>query len=385
LEEYVSDCVIVLDHRVNEQVATRRLRVVKYRGSAHGTNEYPFLIDEGGFDVLPITSIGLDHPAGEDRISSGLEKLDLMLGGEGFYRGSSVLVSGTAGTGKSSLAATFANAACQRGEKAIYFAFEESQNQIMRNMRSIGIDLAPHVERGLLQFRTARPTSQGLETHLAMIYRVVRDYQPHAVVVDPITNFISVGSYDEIKAMLMRLIDFLKHKQISGLFTSLTHGDRAVEHTDVGISSLIDSWLLLRDMDVNGERNRVLYLLKSRGMAHSNQVREFLITGNGIQLVDVYTGPDGVLTGSARLAQEAKERAAARLREQEIERKQRELDRKRQAVEMQVAALQSGLAADEEELERILSQARDQEEQRRRDRAEMIRSRKADSNGEQPR
>jgi circadian clock protein KaiC len=308
-----------------------------------------------------------------------------MLGGEGFYRGSSVLVSGTAGTGKSSLAATFANAACQRGEKAIYFAFEESQNQIMRNMRSIGIDLAPHVERGLLQFRTARPTSQGLETHLAMIYRVVRDYQPHAVVVDPITNFISVGSYDEIKAMLMRLVDFLKHKQISGLFTSLTHGDRAVEHTDVGISSLIDSWLLLRDMDVNGERNRVLYLLKSRGMAHSNQVREFLITGNGIQLVDVYTGPDGVLTGSARLAQEAKERAAARLREQEIERKQRELDRKRQAVEMQVAALQSGLAADEEELERILSQARDQEEQRRRDRAEMIRSRKADSNGEQPR
>jgi circadian clock protein KaiC len=383
LEEYVSDCVIVLDHRIHEQVATRRLRVVKYRGSSHGTNEYPFLIDEGGVDVLPITSIGLNHTASSERVSTGLERLDAMLGGKGCYRGSSVLVSGTAGAGKTSLAAAFGDAACKRSEKAIYFAFEESPSQIIRNMRSIGIDLETHAKQGLLQFRAARPTLNGLETHLATMYKVIRDFQPQIVVVDPITNFISVGTYEETKSMLMRLVDFLKANHITGVFTSLTHGGSSIEkeNTDVAVSSLIDTWLLLRDMEMNGERNRVLYLLKSRGMAHSNQVREFLLTERGIDIVDVYTGSEGVLTGSARLAQEAKEQAATLLREQEIQRKQRELDRKRQAVEAQIAALRRGLAADEEELQLALAQAQGREEQLERNRLDMARIRKTDPNG----
>lgn len=379
LEEYVSDCVIVLDHRVHEQVATRRLRVVKYRGSAHGTNEYPFLIGEGGLDVLPITSVGLAHQVTDERVSSGLESLDTMLGGEGYYRGSSVLVSGTAGTGKSSLAATFVDTACRRGERALYFAFEESPSQIVRNMRSIGLDLEPWTRSGRLEFRATRPTHYGLETHLATMYRAIRDFGPQVMVVDPITSFISVGTREEAKAMLMRLVDFLKTKQVTALFTSLTHGDGAIEQCDVGISSLIDTWLLLRDVEADGERNRVLYVLKSRGMAHSNQVREFLITNRGIDLVDPYTGPEGVLTGSARLAQEARERAAAAVREQEIQRKQRELDRKRQLIAQQIAALRGSLEAEEEELELAHAQAR--EAQVVLDRAEMARRRKLHHNG----
>ena len=380
LEEYVSDCVLMLDHRVTEQVATRRLRVVKYRGSAHGTNEYPFLIDEGGFEVLPITSVGLDHPASEERLSTGIEGLDAMFGGQGYYRGSSVLVSGTAGTGKTSLAAAFVDAACRRGERALYFAFEESRNQILRNMRSIGIDLAPHLENGLLRFCTARPTTQGLETHLATIYKRIRDFQPRVVVMDPISNFILVGSFEEIKAMLMRLVDYLKSQEITGLFTALIHGKGAPEQTDEGVSSLIDSWLLLRDLELNGERNRVLYLLKSRGMAHSSQVREFLISSQGVDLVEVYTGSEGVLTGSARAAQETAEEATALLRAQEVDRKQRELQRKRQAVEAQIAALRSELAAEEEEMELAISQARSRERRLLQDREAMARRRTMDSN-----
>jgi circadian clock protein KaiC len=381
LEEYVSDCVILLDHRVTQQLATRRLRVVKYRGSSHGTNEYPFLIHEGGVEVLPITSIGLDHVASHERISTGLERLDAMLGGEGYYRGSSVLVSGTAGTGKSSVAATFVDAACARGERAVYFAFEESQSQIIRNMGSIGIQLEPHVRRGLLQFRAARPTTQGLEAHLATMHRVIREFRPSVVVVDPITNFLSMGTNEEAKSMMMRLVDFLKAGQITGLFTSRAHGHDVVEQTDVGLSSLIDTWLLLRDVEVDGERNRVLYLLKSRGMPHSNQVREFLITDRGIDLVDVYTGPEGVLTGSARLAQEARERAAAMLRDQEIQRKQRQLDRRRQAVEAQIAALQADLEAEDAEMRRGIAESRGREAQLATDRADMGRSRQADRDG----
>jgi circadian clock protein KaiC len=378
LEEYVSDCVILLDHRVTEQVSTRRLRVVKYRGSSHGTNEYPFLIHEGGVDVLPITSIGLNHEASRERVSSGLEQLDAMLGGQGYYRGSSVLVSGTAGTGKSSLAATFADAACRRGERAAYFAFEESRSQIIRNMESIGIDLEPHLRQDLLRFHAVRPTSDGLETHLATIYRMVRDFRARVVVVDPITNFISVGSSDQIKMMLMRLVDFLKAQQVTGLFTSLIHGGAAAESSDTAISSLIDTWLLLRDTELNGERNRVLYVLKARGTAHSNQVREFLITPRGIELVDVYVGGDRVLTGSARLAQEAQERAAALVREQEIERKRRDFERRRQAIESQIITLRADLEAGEDELRQAVAEARGREDQLVQDREDMARRRRAD-------
>jgi circadian clock protein KaiC len=380
-EEYVSDCVILLDHRVTEQVSTRRLRVVKYRGSSHGTNEYPFLIHEGGVDVLPITSIGLNHEASRERVSSGLEPLDAMLGGVGYYRGSSVLVSGTAGTGKSSVAATFADSACRRGERAIYFAFEEAQSQIIRNMRSIGIDLEPHLRQGVLRFHAVRPTSEGLETHLATIYRMVRDFRPRVVIVDPITNFVSVGSSDQIKMMLMRLVDFLKAQQVTSLFTGLIHGGGAAEATDTAISSLIDAWLLLRDTELNGERNRLLYILKARGTAHSNQVREFLITSGGIELIDVYVGADRVLTGSARLAQEARERAATLLRGQDVERKRREFERRRQALEAQIAVLRADLETGEDELRQATTEARGREDQLTLDQADMARKRRADRDG----
>lgn len=381
LEEYVSDCVILLDHRVTEQVATRRLRIVKYRGSRHGTNEYPFLIGEQGIDVLPITSLGLRHEVSNERISSGIPRLDNMLGGGGCYRGSSILVSGTAGTGKTSLAAQFVDAACRGGERCIYFAFEESVGQVVRNMRSIGVDLSPWLKKGLLSFQASRPTLSGLEAHLFMMYRLVRDLDPRVVVVDPISNFISVGDIKEIKGMLMRLLDHLKMKQITALFTSLTMGGSALEQTDVGISSLIDTWLLLRDIELNGERNRGLYVLKSRGMAHSNQIRELLLTERGIELADVYLGPEGVLTGSARLAQEARERAAALTRTQEIERRRRELERKRRALEAQIALLQTQYEAEREDAERLIAEQQAREQQLAEDRVEMGKRREEDKAG----
>lgn len=283
LEEYVADCVLLLDHRVNEQVSTRRLRVVKYRGSAHGTDEYPFLIDQSGISVFPITSVGLTHKAGRERISSGVGGLDNMLGRQGFFRGSSVLVTGTAGTGKSSFAAFFANAACSRGERALYFAFEESPSQILRNMRSVGLNLEKWMKRGLLRIHAVRPTSTGLEGHLAAMHKLIVDFKPSVVVVDPITNLISIGDVGAVKAMLTRLIDFLKLENITALFTNLTL-EGAVEQTAIGISSLMDSWILLRDLEVGEGRRRVLYLLKSRGMPHSNRMVEFQLGERGITL-----------------------------------------------------------------------------------------------------
>jgi len=377
LEEYVSDCVILLDHRITEQLATRRLRVVKYRGSIHGTNEYPFLIDERGIEVLPVTSLGLTHEASTERISSGVPGLDDMLDGRGFYRGSSVLVSGTAGTGKTSLGAHFVDAACRRGERCIYFAFEESRSQVVRNMRSIGIDLQPWVDQGLLLFHAARPTLHGLERHLVTIYKAIRDFRPAGVVVDPITNFLSVGDADEVKTMLMRMVDFLKMYQVTALFNSLIHGEFA-EETEVGVSSLMDTWLLLREKEVNGERNRVVYVLKARGMAHSNQFREMLLTGKGIRLVDPYLGAEGALTGAARLAQEAREKAAAMARQQEIERRRRELERKREALEARLTALRLEFEAEQEETERIIAQEEAREARLLEDRNDMARARRAD-------
>ncbi|MCZ7626005.1 MAG: KaiC 1 [Candidatus Methylomirabilota bacterium] len=299
LEEYVSDCVILLDHRVTDQASTRRLRIVKYRGSAHGTNEYPFLIDEHGMTVLPITSVGLAHPVSTERIATGIRGLDAMLGGKGYYRGSTALVSGTAGSGKTSLAAHFADAACRRKERVLYFAFEESPDQVTRNMRSIGIDLRPWKQKGLLQFHAIRSTYYGLEMHLTMMYKAITAFGPHVVIVDPITSFVVDGHQIEVKAMLMRLIDFLKTHQITALCTSLTAGGATLEHTDTAVSSLIDTWLLLRDVEAGGERNRAMYILKSRGMAHSHQIREFLLTDRGVDLREIYVGPGGVPTGSA--------------------------------------------------------------------------------------
>ena len=342
LEEYVSDCVIILDHRVDGQVSTRRLRVVKYRGSAHGTNEYPFLIDRGGISVLPITSLGLDHPAPQERVSSGVPALDEMLGGNGFFKGSSILVTGTAGTGKTTIAGHFAKAACSRGEKCLYFAFEESREQIVRNLHSVGLDLQKWIDSGNLHLVATRPTVYGLEMHLALMYKQIRDLQPQSVVVDPISNFISVGPNEDVLAMMMRLVDYLKCHQITAYFTHLsTAGDR-LESTEMGISSIIDTWLLVRDIETDGERNRALYILKSRGMPHSNNVREFLLTDHGIELVDIYRGPRGVLVGSARIQHEkSNNRAVAQL---ELDRQ-----RKRQLIESKIAVLRSELDAIEDE------------------------------------
>lgn len=379
LEEYVSDCVILLDHRVTEQISTRRLRIVKYRGSLHGTNEYPFLIGKQGISVLPITSMGLDHKASNERIPTGIARLDTMLGGKGFYRGSSILISGTAGTGKSSIAAHFANAACERGERCLYFAFEESQSQIVRNMRSIGINLDHWVKKGLLQFYAARPTAYGLETHLATMHKMITEFKPSIAIVDPVTNLMSAGTSVEVHAALMRLIDFMKTEQITCFFTSLTHGSTNLEQTDVGISSLMDTWILLRYIESSGERNRGLYVLKSRGMAHSNQVREYRLTSDGASLVDAYLGPAGVLTGAARAAQEAKEREEARARQQEIERKQRELERKRKTLEAQISALRGEYETEREELTTIIAQQRLREKAIIEEREEMAGIRNADA------
>ncbi len=385
LEEYVSDCVILLDHRVNGQISTRRLRVIKYRGSTHGTNEYPFLIDSDGITVLPITSMSLNHPASTSRISSGVPRLDAMLNGKGFFRGSSILVTGTAGTGKSSLAAHFANAACARGERVMYFAFEESRSQIIRNMASIGLNLGQWEEQGKLQFLNARPTAFGLEMHLALIHKAIVQFKPTACVFDPVTNLLQgAGSIEEVTAMLTRLIDFLKFRQTTAFFTSLTTGVQARESTDVGISSLMDTWLLLRDLETNGERNRALYVLKARGMAHSNQVREFLLTSKGIDLIDVYVGPSGVLTGSARLALEAEERAAGLLREQELQVRSRAAARRRIELAARIQALQAELDAEADELTLYRLHNEERDEVLTSDRASQARPRHADAGQQSP-
>jgi circadian clock protein KaiC len=371
LEEYVSDCVILLEQRLSEDVTTRRLRIVKYRGSAHGMNAYPFLIGEQGVSVLPITSLGLDHPAMSERVSTGIDRLDAMFGGKGYYRGSSVLVSGTAGTGKSSVAASFVNAACARGESCLYFPFEESEQQIIRNMRSINVNLEQWVKRGLLRFHPARPMNRGLETHLALMHKQIEEFAPQVVVVDPITNMTSIGNSSEIKSMLTRLVDYLKTRQITALFTSLVEATDDPEQSEVGVSSLMDTWILLKSIEGNGERNRVLYVLKSRGMAHSNQVREFRLSDDGIQLVDVYTGAEGVLTGSARATQQAQEQVLALTRRQEVERRRRELDRKQKLIEAQIIALRAEFEAAEEDLQQVVTQASERETQALDARAQM--------------
>jgi circadian clock protein KaiC len=379
LEEYVSDCVIVLDHRVSEQTSSRRLRVVKYRGSIHGTNEYPFLIDADGISVLPVTSLRLKHKSSSDRVSSGVARLDSMLGGKGYFRGSSVLISGTAGTGKSSLAAHFADAACRRGERVLYFSFEESPSQIIRNMRSIGINLQQWIKKGLLQIHADRPSSAGLESHLAMKHKLINIFKPQSVILDPLNSYVIGDNEVEVKSMLVRLVDFLKTKQITGLFTNLAENGSPVEQTDVAISSVIDSWVLLRDIDSGGERNRCLSILKSRGMSHSNQIREFLLTDHGVELRDVYVGPEGVLTGSARLTKEAENQALLLIRKQEVELRRIELKRKRTTLETQITMLRTEFAEQEVAWLKIIGQESAEEAQLAQGRLEMGLSRKVDS------
>jgi circadian clock protein KaiC len=377
LEEYVADCVIILDHRVTEQISTRRLRVVKYRGSYHGTNEYPFLIDKDGISILPITSLGLTADAPSGRVSTGVSRLDAMFDGKGYYKGSSVLVSGTAGTGKSTLAAHFAESACKRKERALYLAFEESPPQIVRNMRSVGIDLAPYLDKGSLLIRSERPTLLGLEMRLLQMTKLVDEFKPHVVVMDPITNLISVGAEADVKSMLTRFVDYLKGRQVTSLFTSLTSPGN-LERTDVGVSSLMDTWIVLKDIEGQGERNRGLSIVKSRGMAHSNQFREFKLSDKGLMLEDVYLGASGALTGAARAAQIAEEQAAVAARNEEIERLTRQIERRRTVLESQVTVLRSEFEAEEEEIRKRMAEVKAQEQTAAIQKSRMAHARKVD-------
>lgn len=375
IEEYVSDCVIVLDHRVIDQTSTRRLRVLKYRGSLHGTNEYPFFIGERGLSVLPITSLGLRHAVSDERVSTGIERLDGMLGGLGAYRGSSVLVSGAAGTGKSTMVAQFCDAACARGERALYLAFEESAPQIIRNMASVGLDLDRWVRAGLLRFHCVRPSVLGMEAHLAAIQSLVTEHTPSIVVMDPISDLLGTDR-GEGTAMLTREIDYLKGQGITAVFASV-QGDGLLG-SDQHIASLIDTWLLLKAVEGNGERNRALCILKSRGMAHSNQVREFLITDHGIELADVYVGPQHVLTGSARAAQEADERLKALARSYDLEQRKLDLELRRKAVEAQAAIMWREFEAEADVVERLVRQGSSDGEDRAEQREQQGRLRSAD-------
>jgi circadian clock protein KaiC len=385
LEEYIADCVIMLDNRVIDQISTRRLRIVKYRGSAHGGNEFPFLIDDGGFSVMPITSLSLDHPVSSEIVPSGVPDLDEMLGAGGYYKGSSVLVSGTAGTGKSTLAASLCRAACSTGNRCLYFSFEESPNQIVRNMRSVGIDLRPFVNKGLLQIVANRPAVYGLEMHLVSMHKQIAEMHPSVVIMDPITSLISTAGRDDVLGMITRMVDYLKSDQITGFFASLSDTEGSLEKTDVGVSSLMDTWLLLRDIELNGERNRGIYVLKSRGMAHSNQIREFVLSNKGIRLLKVYLGGEGVLTGSARVAQEAKEKEAALERAQRSELTAAELQRKRKSMEAKIAALRAEFEAEKEEVAKLISQDERRAGRIEADRTAMAARRgKANKNG-QPR
>jgi circadian clock protein KaiC len=379
IEEYVSDCVITLDHRVTDQLSTRRLRIVKYRGSTHGTNEYPFLITHTGISVLPITSLSLNHAVSDERVSTGVPRLDTMLGGQGYYKGTTILLTGTAGTGKTSLSATFVDAACRRGEKCLYLAFEESQDQIIRNMRSIGINLQPHVSKGLLKFHASRPTFYGLEMHLLTTHLLVEEQRPAIVVIDPVTNLVSGGSAGDVHAMAMRLVDYLKGRGITTVMTTLTSGGDHLEQSEINISSLIDTWLLVRDIESGGERNRGLYVLKSRGMAHSNQIREYRLSNQGIELLDVYLGPEGVLTGSARLIQEAKAQAHEAERKDNTRRRYLEVEAERKALAAQVAALEAKISLQEKEMQALESQEAALNRRREAGREAMARSRLADA------
>lgn len=352
IEEYVSDCVILLDNRVVEQVTTRRLRVIKYRGASHGTNEYPFFIDDQGITVLPITAAGLNHAAGQEIVPSGIEGLDRMLAKGGFFRGSSVLVSGLAGTGKTTFGATFMDACCKRGERCLFFSFEESQSQLVRNLQSVGLALEGYIASGLLRIESARPSLYGLEVHLARMYREILRFKPSAVLIDPISAFR--GPESEVHATLLRLVDLLKQHGITTVFTSLSDAKAHAKGIDREVSSLMDVWISLGMVEADGEHNRLLYVLKARGMGHSNQVREYHIDGHGISLVRPYVGPHGVLTGSARVNQEAREQRDAQLRKRLVEQRRREKEKNRLVLERKIAEMREALEAEELEENALL-------------------------------
>ncbi len=376
LEEYVSDCVISLDHVEQNHVFTRRLRIVKYRGTKHETNDFPFLIDEEGISILPITSLSLDHSVSDEHISSGINELDEMLDGKGFYRGSSILVSGTAGTGKTSLCGHMADAACRRGEKVLYFSFEESSQQIMRNMKSIGLDLRQWVDKKLLLFHSERVSMDGLESHLTRIHKNINSFHPALVIFDPVNAYLDNENPLETKSMLIRMIDYIKAKNISGFFTSLSSASEVEETTDINISSLMDSWLMLRDIEENGERNRGLYVLKSRGMANSNQIREFLITSQGVKLKAVYLGRKGILTGSSRRIQELNDKENSEKIDERIRQLELELQRKQKAAKAQIELSEMQMKSDEMAIKEEISNLKKELRQNEKIRQDIFASRR---------
>ncbi|AKB76750.1 Circadian clock protein KaiC [Methanosarcina horonobensis HB-1 = JCM 15518] len=379
LEEYVADCVILLDNRMEEQIATRRLRIIKYRGSKHGTNEYPFMIEEDGISVLPITSLSLEHEASTERTSTGIPRLDTMLGVEGYYRGTTILVSGTAGTGKTSFAAQFCKAACERGERCLFFAFEESPDQIVRNMNSIGIDLQTYIDSGLMQIHASRPMAYGLEMHLIAMRRVLDTFKPSAVVIDPISNLVNAGTESDVRIMLTRLIDYLKLKNITAICTSLVENESTAGVNAESISSLMDTWINLRFFESNNERNRGISIIKSRGMEHSNQIREYLLTDHGIEIQDVYLGPSGgLLMGSSRAIHEAEEMAEEMAQRQNDARLKREMENKLKSLDARIAILNSELEMQEEELNKLVSEDELRSKALASDRSRMARIKKAD-------
>ncbi len=375
LEEYVSDCVILLDHRIENQISTRRLRIIKYRGSVHGTNEYPFLIDKDGISVLPITSLHLANEVSNERVSSGIPLLDEMLGGKGFFKGSSILVSGSAGSGKTSIAAHFADTSCNRKERCLFFAFEESPAQIIRNMKSINLDLEKHVKSGFLKFYASRPTMYGLEMHLVVFYKLIKEFKPKAVILDPITNLVTVGDSREVKSILIRLIDFLQKEQITVMFTALTFPHFIQTNPDEDVASLVDTWLSVQDIEYNGERNRAMYIMKSRGMKNSNQVREFLITDNGVEIVEVTLGPTGVLVGSAREAYNLEKSTGEALRKNAISMKNKQIESRKTILDAKVAKLKSEFELVKDELDRIYIEEQLRNEVAEKNRKELMKMR----------
>ncbi|PPD57409.1 circadian clock protein KaiC [Dehalogenimonas etheniformans] len=377
LEEYVSDCVIFLDNRVNDQLSTRRIRIIKYRGSSHSTNEFPFLIDEQGLSILPINTIRLNYPVSNEGVPSGVDRLDIMLGGKGFIKGTSILVSGMVGTGKTSLAAHLVDTACRRGQKCLYYAFEEAPDQIMRNMTSIGIDLKPWVEKGLLHFHATRVSEEGLEKHLLVMQKEAEKYRPDVVIVDALTDFISLGPGNEVRLMILRIVDYFKMHQITAMFSSMS-ARADLEETGVGLSSAFDTWIHLVNVQNNQERNRTMTIVKSRGMAHSNQVREFVLTNKGVKLVDIYATPAGSFMGTARIAQMAADQAAGVTREEGVTARERQLQQQRRALEAKIDALRAEFEAEAKESELTIAEEKAKIKAISDDRKMLDRQRKAE-------
>lgn len=381
LEEYVADCVIALDHPLENAVSTRTLRVLKYRGGRHGTNEYPFFITEHGISIAPITSLVLEHSASEARVSTGIPDLDGMLGGKGYFAGSSILASGTSGTGKTSVAASFVDGACARGERALFLSFEESPAQLVRNMRSIGIDLQRWVDQGRLVLMARRATAFGPESHLLEVERLVRETRPSVVALDPITSLTRSGPQGGVQALVTRLVDTLKSLGITAVFTALLEEERSP--AAFRISSVIDTWIHVRAIEANGERTRGIYVLKSRGMTHSNQIRELLLTDDGIRLVEVDTADGSVVTGTERAIRVFEEKIAAKKRERALDRDGRLAEQRTRAITAQIAALEATRAWEAAQHENKVEDARFDDEVRAARRARIAAIRRPPEAGEQ--